>query len=691
MIEKGCPDTLGAECDPGGTNFAIFSSGADRAELCLFNSNGQETQRLELAECTDGVWHGYLPGCRHGQRYGYRFHGRYAPDEGLRFNCNKLLIDPYARELSGEFRWSPAVFDFELEHDTMLIYVADSANWIPNCVVSDKRPRAAESSPGIPWSEAIVYEANVRGYTMRHPGLTEKERGTFRGMANGKILSYLKSLGITSIELMPVHAFIDEAFLVRRGLRNFWGYNTINFFTPAHRYAVSDPCEEFRNMVNAIHDAGMEVLLDVAYNHTGESDAFGPTISFRGIDNQCYYRTLPEKPAEYINDTGCGNTVNTDHARVRALILDSLRFWASEMGVDGFRFDLATTIGRDVNGFNSQHPLLQAIEDDALLSKLKFIAEPWDIGPDGYQLGNFSSQWAEWNDKYRDSVRRYWRGDRGETAEFAKRLHGSSDIFEGGGKRPWTSVNLLTAHDGFTLSDVVSYETKHNQANGENNRDGHSHNFSSNCGVEGATEDPTINLIRRRRRLNMLASLLMSQGTPMLLAGDEFGNSQQGNNNAYAQDNETGWLDWTGLSVDQDFKALVIRLIWLRKSIPLLRQDGYLHGQVTNYRGWRNIDWIRPDGDAMQPQDWDDCRAISVLLTHQSPASTHDVWAVAILFNGSEESQEFLLPGHEDHLFWQLGFTSASDAVQDEYGSRIRISADSIALMTHSPSIAAIS
>jgi len=646
MIEPGHPDTLGSTSDSDGVNFAIWSADAEQVELCLFDSNGRENQRHILPGHTGEIWHGFLPGCKPGQQYGYRIYGRYAPDEGLRFNPNKLLIDPYARELSGQFHWKPAVYDFIRDGHSFKFSEIDSAACIPKCVVVGKDDVRRHKSPKVPWSDTIIYEANVRGYTMRHPRIPEARRGLFSGMKHAEVLSYLKSLGVTTIELMPVHEFIDEAALTARGLRNFWGYNSINFFTPASRYSAGNARREFIEMTNAIHDAGFEVVLDVAYNHTGESDRYGPTVSFRGIDNAGYYRTISDAPGDYVNDTGCGNTINADHPRVQELVLDSLRYWAQEMGADGFRFDLATVTARTSDGFTSDHPLLKKIESDDDLKHLKFIAEPWDIGPDGYQLGQFPALWSEWNDKYRDSVRRFWRGDKGESAEFARRLHGSADLFESGGKQPAATINFVSAHDGFTLADVVSFENRHNVANGEDNRDGHSHNFSCNYGVEGETDNPEIVAMRRRQRLNMLATLLLSQGTPMLLAGDEFGNSQAGNNNAYAQDNETGWIDWSGLESDPGFQEAIRELIALRQAVPVLRSKTYLHDNAE-------IQWWHPAGRLMQAEDWQTTTAFAVVPG--TPVNAAGGMArLALLLNSTRDTIDFILPDPGENAEWIL-------------------------------------
>ena len=658
MIEAGEPARLGAECQPGGVNFAIWSGAAERVELCLFDASGKETARHELPARDGGTWHGFLPGCESGQLYGYRMHGPYDPDRGQRFNPHKLLLDPYARELEGVFRWTPAVYDFVRAGPLLEENHLDSAPFVPKCVVV-AADAAVVPKPGIPWSETIIYEANVRGYTMRHPDIPEAERGTFRGMRNGQILAYLKALGITTIELLPVHAFVDESALVARGLRNYWGYNSISFFAPSGRYAAGRSARcEFREMVEAIHTAGLEVVLDVVYNHTAETDRCGPTLSFRGIDNLAYYRTRPGDPGNYLDDTGCGNTLNADHPRVRQLVLDSLAYWSGAMGVDGFRFDLAPVLGRDIHGFNASHPLLEAIHDDAALADCKLIAEPWDVGPGGYQLGNFPPPWAEWNDRYRDAVRRFWRGECSEAAELARRLHGSSDLFERNGRQPFASINFVTAHDGFTLADVVSYEHRHNEANGEDNRDGHAHNFSHNHGVEGETHDPEILAMRRRQRLNMLATLLMSQGTPMLVAGDEFGNSQHGNNNAYAQDNETGWLDWSGQGNDPEFVAAVVTLIELRQRRAIFRQSRFLHGED-------DISWWHPDGRRMHAEDWGDCAAFGMIL-HGTPGTDH-----ALLLNASRASIEFRLT--DSTSGWRTLFASAGQGAATATHGRLHV------------------
>jgi glycogen operon protein len=670
MIRTGRPDTLGPSPDKDGTNFAVYSSIAERVELCLFNEAGAQVASHNLPDCSDGVWHGYLPDCLDGQRYGYRVHGPYDPERGLRCNPNKLLVDPYARRLQGEFSWTDAVFDTNDE---------DSAGSVPLSVVTGNGAPVEHQKPRIPWGETIFYECNVRGYTMRHPAVDEIDRGRFSGLRNNKVIEYIKALGVTSVELMPVYAFIDEHHLVKMGLRNFWGYNSISFFAPMPRYANGEADIELRDMIRSLHDAGLEVILDVAYNHTGEAGYDGPTVGFRGIDNLTYYRTLPEDPAAYINDTGCGNTLNVEHPRVRQLVIDSLAYFSESVGVDGFRFDLATILGRRHHGFSKGHPLLLDISNDERLTNAKLIAEPWDPGPGGYQLGNFPPRWAEWNDIYRDGVRQFWRGDAGKSGVLARRLHGSADIFEASGRGPVSSVNLITAHDGFTLRDSVSYVHRHNEANGENNRDGHSHNYSCNYGVEGDSDDAEIIRQRRRHSLNLLATLLMSQGTPMILAGDEFGNSQQGNNNAYAQDNETGWLDWSNLDDESLFAELARELIWLRRETPLLRLPQYVHGELELPEGTVRIDWINQYGDTKQEAEWAHSRAFTKVITCSKPDGSES--AVAILVNAHDHKADMRLSRSERKRDWRVAFCSARKEPKMTDARKVTLPAQSIALL----------
>ena len=674
-MDTGSPAPLGATPDDDGVNFAVFASAADAVELCLFDGAGREEATRPLPGCTDGVWHGYLPGCRPGQRYGYRVRGAWQPEAGLRCNPNKLLIDPYSRELDGGFEWHDAVFDYVPGGAELVMSALDSAPYVPRSVVCGPLDAPVHERPSIPWSETVIYETNLRGYTMRHPAVAEAQRGTFAGMQNGAVLDYLKSLGITSVELLPVQAYLDEHHLAKRGLRNFWGYNSIAFFTPMPRFAAGNARREFLDMVNAIHDAGMEVILDIAFNHTGESDGTGPTLCFRGLDNQAYYRLEPHDPAAYVNDTGTGNTINADHPRVQALVVDCLRYWSGELGVDGFRFDLATILGRHAHGFSPDHPLLHAISADPQLRHTKLIAEPWDPGPGGYQLGHFPDRWAEWNDKYRDTARRFWRGDAKMNGRFARRLHGSADIFDHRGRAPYASINFVTSHDGFTLADVVGYEHRHNEANGEDNRDGHAHNYSCNHGVEGETDDEAILAARRRHRLNLLASLLLSQGTPMLLAGDEFGNSQGGNNNAYAQDNETGWLDWSGLEDDPEFAMEVRELIHLRQEWPLLRLPEYLHGETVIGASSLHIHWLNADGNDMNEDDWSGPSSFKVMLAESSQGGVKS--RAAVLFNNGNDAVDFRLP---NGLPWRVAW-SADGVTVGEDGSSFTAPARSISFL----------
>ncbi|HEX5788474.1 MAG TPA: glycogen debranching protein GlgX [Woeseiaceae bacterium] len=646
-MERGQPAPLGASITADGVNFALHSSVAEAVELCLFDGDGREIRRLHLPGRTGDIWHGFSPGLGTGQRYGYRVWGPWQPDEGLLCNPAKLLLDPYARQVVGDFHWHEA---------TRGRSRVDSARYVPKGVVRDAAPFPGPR-PSIRWSEAVFYETHVRGYTMRHPAVSAADRGRFRGLCNAAVLEYLKALGITTVELMPVHAYVDEQHLVRRGLRNFWGYNPVAFFAPAPRFGGTDPVSEFREMVHTIHDAGLEVVLDVVYNHTGEGNHDGPTISFRGIDNRAYYRLDPADATRYVDDTGCGNTLNADSAAVQTIVLDSLVYWHRDMGVDGFRFDLATVLGRHAHGFSREHPLLRAIGSNPLLASARLVAEPWDPGPGGYQLGNFPPPFAELNDKFRDGARRFWRGDLKTSGELARRMHGSADLFEAAARPPHASVNKITSHDGFTLADVVAYNERHNEANGENNRDGNPHNFSRNYGVEGPTDRADLLALRRQQRLNMLATLLCAQGTPFLLAGDEFGNSQGGNNNAYAQDNDTGWLDWAQLDADPAFTESVRSLIALRREFPLLRLDRYVHGRETRDGTETAVCWINPDGGTRTDEDWDFGHAFGMLLEQRKADGA--VTALAVLMNAWSGELRYELGPLAPGCRWMLRFASA--------------------------------
>ncbi|MEM1175179.1 MAG: glycogen debranching protein GlgX [Pseudomonadota bacterium] len=675
-MQQGHPGQLGATPVKGGVNFAVFSSVANRVELCLFDALGKET-RHEFKHCDEHVWHGFLPDCLPGQRYGFRVHGPYDPDKGLYCNPAKLLVDPYARQLDRDFAWHPSLFGYTQKGGANS---RNSAKWVPKSVVVADFDDPVSPSPRIPWQETIFYETNLRGYTMRHPAVDERDRGRFLGMRTREVLEHIRSLGVTSIELMPAHAWIDEHHLAKKDLRNYWGYASMAFFAPMPRLGGDNPLQEFREMVSAIHDAGMEVILDVVYNHTGEGDGRGPTLCFRGLDNLAYYRTEPGDPSLYINDTGTGNTVNVDHPQVQRLVIESLRYWSTQMGVDGFRFDLAPVLGRHADGFSRDHPLLTAIGEDLVLRNVKLIAEPWDPGPGGYQLGQFPPPWAEWNDQFRDTARRFWRGDQGATGELARRLHGSADIFDAHGRAPHTSVNFITAHDGFTLSDLVSFDHRHNEANGENNRDGHAHNFSCNYGVEGETDLTEINSLRRKHRLNLIATLLFAQGTPMLLAGDEMGHSQGGNNNAYAQDNDIAWLDWSTLFDDQDFLEKVKQMIALRRSLPLLRQQHYVHGQVNTGFSVIDIQWLDIDGLPMREHAWTDASVFAVAYIEE--VSGEDRRFAVMLVNRGGKAARMALPEGLHGRDWHIAFVTHGDAVAIN-DRVVGIPARSVALVTN--------
>jgi glycogen operon protein len=596
---------LGVSFAGNGVNLAVFSAHAERVELCLFDPKGErEIARSWLPERTDQVFHGFFAGLRPGQVYGLRAHGSWAPERGQRFNPAKLLLDPHARAVTGAFRWAgPNLVDpaapFALDP-------RDSAPFVPKGVMLPA-PDAAPAGPGTPWERTVLYEAHVKGLTRLHPELPERERGTWRGLAHPAVLEHLVRLGVTAVELMPVAAFLDELRLVRLGLSNYWGYNPYALLAPEPRFALQDGPAEFRAMVAALHGAGIEVVLDVVLNHTAETDHLGPTLSFRGLDNASYYRLEPADPRRYLNHAGCGNTLNLAHPRVLQLALDALRHWAA-LGVDGFRFDLATTLGRTrEDAFSPEAPFLQAIAQDPALGGLKLIAEPWDLGPGGYRQGDFPPPFSMWNDRFRDCVRRFWRGDEAVLPELAGRLLGSAELLEPRGRRPQAGVNLVTSHDGFTLGDLVSYAERHNEANGEHNRDGHHTNFSANHGVEGPTADPAIRALRDRQRRNLMATLLLAQGVPMLLMGDELGRSQAGNNNAYCQDNELSWCRWQGIGAeDAAFLAFVRRLIGLRQAHPLLRQTCFLHGRRRNAAGRKDVIWLADDGREMQERHWRD-------------------------------------------------------------------------------------
>jgi len=659
-IEAGPPGPQGVSCDPDGANFVLFSAHAEKVELCLFDEEGRET-RLKLPARSGDLWHGYVPGVRAGQRYGYRVYGWYAPERGHRFNPYKLLIDPYARAVDASLKLSNAHFGYRRADraDDLSFDSTDSAPVTPKCIVS-----AASDSVYArlrkPWRDTIIYEAHVRGMTMLHPGVPQRLRGTLSGLAASAVLSHLRELGVTAIELMPITAIADEPRLIERALRNYWGYNPINFFAIEPRYAADDAQSEFQSAVRAFHDAGIEVILDVVFNHSGEGDELGPTISFRGIDNASYYQLIPDDRRRYVNYTGTGNTLNVQHAQVRALVLASLKHWA-RLGVDGFRFDLAGTLAREDGEFSPNAELIAAIGADADLSRLKLIAEPWDAAPGGYALGRFAAPWREWNDRFRDDVRRFWRGD-GSAAALAFRLTGSSDVM--GSRTPSANINFVTAHDGFTLEDVVSYARKHNEANGEGNRDGAEENFSRNYGVEGPSDDPELRALRFKEKRNLAATLMFSLGVPMMLSGDELSQGQGGNNNAYCQDNETSWLNWDRRTWDEArFFSFMRRAIALRKESSIFRQDAFFTGEPDR-DGVKDISWLRPDGHTLSEPDWRS-PALNVFGCCFGKRPRH-----ALLFNAGSEPVTFQLPA-DGATAWRCVLDTA-----DEEGASSRTVAD---------------
>jgi glycogen operon protein len=694
------PHPQGAHWDGAGTNFAVFSANATKVELCLFDAGGKhETDRIELPEYTNQIFHGYMPDVGPGTFYGYRVHGAYEPDAGHRFNPNKLVLDPYARAHTGALTWDPAVFGYHMESgDALTFDERDSAAFMPKCVVVDSGFdwRGNAQRAAVPWDHTIIYETHVKGFTKLHPAVPEKLRGTYAGLGTKEVIAYIKSLGVTSVELLPIHTFINDSHLLEKGLTNYWGYNTIGFFAPDPRYAsdVPNSLREFKEMISHFHDADLEVILDVVYNHTAEGNERGPTLSFKGIDNVNYYRLVPDEKRFYINDTGTGNTVNLSHPRVIQMVMDSLRYWVSEMHIDGFRFDLGTILAREPHGFDDQSGFLKACCQDPLLASVKLIAEPWDCGPGGYQVGGFPPGWAEWNDKFRDTVRDFWRGE-APAAALTSRLGASGELFNYGGRRAWACVNFVTAHDGFTLNDTVTYNDKHNDANGENNKDGSSDNRSWNCGAEGPTDDPEINQLRERQIRNMLATLILSQGTPMLLAGDEFGRTQDGNNNAYCQDSEISWLNW---EVDQKGQSLVgftQKLTRLRHKYPMLRRARFLTGEFNEEFGVKDVTWINVNGAELQEGDWDDAcmKCFGMLMdgrAQETGVRTRGQDAtLLLLINSCQDMVEFALPEVPGGVRWtRLADTNAPDDAEEPafaFGDKFQVTGRSVLLFLLEP------
>jgi isoamylase len=677
----GKPYPLGATYDGSGTNFSLFSEVAEKVELCLFDDEGKET-RIRLPEVTALCWHGYLPGIEPGQRYGYRVHGPWNPRKGQRCNPAKLLLDPYAKAIEGDVNWSEAVFPYRFHDPEGAPNEDDSAPFVPKSIVTNPFFGWGEDrSPRIPLHETVIYEVHVKGCTARHPGIPPELRGSYAGLAHPAMIDYLTNLGITAVEILPVHQFINDYDLVERGLRNYWGYNTIGFLAPHNGYSSrgqrGQQVQEFKQMVKTLHEAGIEVILDVVYNHTAEGNHLGPMLCFKGIDNAAYYRLLWNNPRHYMDYTGTGNTINMRHPHVLQLTMDSLRYWILDMHVDGFRFDLAVTLAREIHDVDRLSSFFDLIQQDPVISQVKLIAEPWDIGEGGYQVGNFPPLWSEWNGKYRDCVRDFWRGEDRSLGEFAYRLTGSSDLYEGTGRRPFASINFITAHDGVTLHDLVSYNEKHNEANGEENRDGESHNRSWNCGAEGATQEPEVLELRERQKRNFLATLFLSQGLPMLLGGDEMGRTQQGNNNAYCQDNEISWYNWD--AVDQELLEFTSRLIEFRKKHTVFRRRRFFQGEAIHGGEMKDVAWFTPDGQEMTEENWGQgfAKCLGVFLNGEAIPSPNARGekivddSFYLIFNAHCELITFTLPESSWGRNWKMVF-AADESGFPENGGEFR-------------------
>jgi glycogen operon protein len=665
-MRSGLPNPLGATLSDDGVNFAVIAPHSDAVELCIFDDNGHtELDRIVLPGKTGNVWHGFLVGAQKGLCYGYRAHGKYAPRQGHRFNKHKLLLDPYARQFQGHMRWRPEVFGYTRDGEQNWRQdLRDSASAVPKSVVTDPAfDWGGDHHPRTSWEKTIIYELHVKGFTQLHPAVPPQLRGTYLGLAEPAVVRYLQDLGVTAVELMPCQAFLTETRLTDLGLSNYWGYNPIGFFAPHDGYAVHDPVREFKTMVKALHEADIEVFLDVVFNHTAEAGEDGPTLSLRGLDTSGYYLLDPSDLRRHINFSGCGNTLDVSEPNTLRLITDCLRYWVEEMHLDGFRFDLATILARDERGFRGDGAFLSTVNQDPVLATTKLIAEPWDIGPDGYRLGGFPPSWSEWNDRYRDTIKSFWRGDAGKVSEFAERIAGSSDLFRRPGRQPTASINYVACHDGFTLNDAVSYSSKHNQANGEANNDGSS-DVCWNCGTEGPTSDKTIEKLRTKQRRNMLATVLLSQGVPMLMAGDEFGRTQAGNNNAYCQDNELSWIDWSRVDRDRATVSFVTRLIRLRTQNPVFRRTAFLDGLVHPDSRLRDVTWLREDGQELSEEDWQDGeRQMLGILLDQAGVKTmrqpddepmKTGGSFLMLFNAASLDKTILFPEPVSSGPWQL-------------------------------------
>lgn len=695
-VWPGQPAPLGAVFDGAGTNFSLFSEIAEKVELCLFDEGGDET-RIELPEVTGYCWHGYFPSVEPGQRYGFRVHGPWDPSEGLRCNPEKLLLDPYAKAIDGSVHWDNAVFPYKMDEGPEVKSDTDSSPFMPHCVVNQPHfDWNGDRRLQLPWHETVIYEAHVKGLTARHPQVPPELRGTYAGVAQPAVVDYLKDLGVTAIELMPIHYFIHDNHLIEKGLRNNWGYNSIGYFAPHAEYASSNrpgaSVVEFKQMVKTLHQAGIEVILDVVYNHTAEGNHLGPMLCFKGIDNAYYYR-LTEDKNYYMDYTGTGNSLNMRNPHVLQLIMDSLRYWILEMHVDGFRFDLAATLARELHEVDPLSAFFDLIQQDPVISQVKLIAEPWDVGEGGYQVGNFPPVWTEWNGKYRDCVRDFWRGEEQTLGEFASRLTGSSDLYEGTSRLPYASINFITAHDGFTLTDLVSYNYKHNEANGEGNNDGENHNRSWNCGEEGPTKKPKIRELRDRQKRNFLTTLMLSQGVPMVTAGDEIGRTQKGNNNAYCQDNEISWIDWE--NADDELLHFCRKLISYRKNHSVLRRRGWFQGRPINGSEVKDICWFTPEGMQMTEEDWDqECtKSLSVFLNGATipnpnprgePVTDDDF---LLIFNAHHETVTFTLPAACWGRHWLMELSTDVGWLEDEKivqaGGCVKVQDRSVVVLRH--------